>query len=59
VNRAGEFVGIIFDSNIQGLTADYMYDDVVARALSVHSSGIREALKVIYGAEELVKQLGK
>lgn len=59
VNRAGEFVGIIFDSNIQGLTADYMYDDVVARALSVHSSGIREALKVIYSAEELVEQLGK
>ncbi|MDZ4656661.1 MAG: S46 family peptidase [Bythopirellula sp.] len=59
INRAGEFVGIIFDSNIQGLTSDYMYDDVVARALSVHSSGIREALRVIYGAEELADQLGK
>lgn len=59
INRAGEFVGIIFDSNIQGLTADYMYDDVIARALSVHSSGIREALRVIYGAEELANSLGK
>ncbi len=59
INRAGEFVGIIFDSNIQGLTADYMYDDVVARAVSVHSSGIREALRTIYGAEELADQLGK
>lgn len=59
INRAGEFVGIIFDSNIQGLTSDYMYDDVVARALSVHSSGIREALRSIYGAEELADQLGK
>lgn len=59
INRAGEFVGIIFDSNIQGLTADYMYDDVVARALSVHSSGIREALRVIYGAEELADGLGE
>ena len=27
VNCAGEFVGIIFDGNIQSLTADYLYDD--------------------------------
>jgi hypothetical protein len=59
INRAGEFVGIIFDSNIQGLTADYMYDDVVSRALSVHSSGIREALRSIYGADDLANSLGK
>ncbi len=59
VNRAGEFVGIIFDGNIQSLTADYMYDDLVSRAVSVHSSGIREALRSIYGAEELAEQLGK
>jgi hypothetical protein len=59
INRAGEFVGIIFDSNIQGLTADYMYDDVVARALSVHSSGIREALRSIYGAQDVADSLGK
>jgi hypothetical protein len=59
VNRAGEFVGIIFDGNIQGLTADYMYEDQVSRALSVHSSGIREALRTIYGAKELAEQLGK
>ncbi len=59
INREGEFVGIIFDSNIQGLTADYMYEDQVARAVSVHSSGIREALRNIYGASELADQLGK
>lgn len=59
INRAGEFVGIIFDSNLQGLTADYMYDDTSARAISVHSSGIREALRSIYGAGELADSLGK
>ncbi|TWU21898.1 S46 family peptidase [Bythopirellula polymerisocia] len=59
VNRAGEFVGIIFDGNIQSLTADYLYDDEVSRAVSVHSSGIREALKSIYNAKELAEQLGK
>ena len=38
INRAGELVGVIFDSNLQGLTASYFYDDEVARAISVHSS---------------------
>lgn len=59
VNRAGELVGVIFDSNIQGLTASYFYDDKVARAISVHSSAIRDALRNVYGAAELADQLGK
>ena len=59
INRDGELVGLIFDSNLQGLTASYFYDDEVARAVSVHSSAIREALRNIYGAEALAAQLGK
>jgi hypothetical protein len=57
VNREGEFVGIIFDGNIQSLTADYAYSDEMGRAVSVHSSAIREALDKIYGAERIVKEL--
>lgn len=59
VNREGELVGVIFDGNIQSLTADFFYSEEVARAIAVHSSGIREALLKIYGAERLVKELGK
>jgi hypothetical protein len=59
INRAGELVGIIFDSNLQGLTASYFYDSEFARAISVHSSAIRESLRTIYGAHELAEQLGK
>ena len=32
VNRAGEFVGIIFDGNLQSLSWDYAYDDRQGRA---------------------------
>ena len=59
VNRAGEFVGIIFDGNIQSLTSAYFYTDEICRSVSVHSSAIREALRNIYEAEHLADQLGK
>lgn len=57
VNRQGEFVGIIFDSNIEALVLDYIYTDQTARAVAVHSAGILEALRKIYGADALVKEL--
>lgn len=59
VNRDLELVGLIFDGNIQSLTADYVYSDDVSRAVSVHSSAIREALEVIYGADHIVRELGR
>jgi hypothetical protein len=57
VNRAGEFVGIIFDGNIQSLSADYYYEDVQSRALSVHSAAIIEALRKVYDAPALADEL--
>lgn len=59
INRAGEFVGIIFDGNIQSLVGDFIFDETQNRAVSVHSSSIMEALKKIYKAEALVSELGK
>jgi hypothetical protein len=59
VNRKAELVGVIFDGNIQSLTADFLYSDELGRAVAVHSSGIREALQKIYGAERLVEELGR
>jgi hypothetical protein len=59
VNRDLELVGLIFDGNIQSLTADYLYTDRQSRSVSVHSSGIRVAIREIYGAKDLADQLGK
>ena len=58
VNREGQFVGIIFDGNIQSLTSDYVYTDEVARAVSVHSSVITASLRSIYEASDLADELG-
>lgn len=57
VDRKGEFVGIIFDGNIQSLVLDYAYSDVIARAVSVDCRGILESLKSVYGTTDLVNEL--
>lgn len=59
VNRKGELVGLIFDGNIQSLTADYLYSDVQGRAVSVAGVAISEAIREIYDAPKLADQLGK
>ena len=57
VNREGQFVGIIFDGNIQSLVLDFVYTDRQARAVSVHSSAIIEALRKVYDANTLADEL--
>src|SRR5205823_12207200 len=42
VNKANEFVGIIFDGNIQSLVLDCIFSDKQARAVSVDSVAISE-----------------
>ena len=59
INRELEIVGLIFDTNIQGIANDYVYSDEVARSVSVHSAIIPEALSKIYGMDQLVEELAR
>ncbi|MCI0404414.1 MAG: S46 family peptidase [Acidobacteria bacterium] len=59
VNRAGELVGIVFDGNIQQLPNRFLYTDQQARTVAVHAAGILEALRKVYGAQALVRELPK
>ena len=57
VNKANEFVGIIFDGNIQSLVLDCIYTDTQSRAVSVDSAAIIEALRKVYDAGALADEL--
>lgn len=57
VNRDLEIVGIAIDTNIEGLSGDFIYWPERSRCVAVATSGILEALDKIYGAERLVVEL--
>jgi hypothetical protein len=57
VNKNNEFVGIIFDGNIQSLVLDCVYTDKQARAVSVDSAAITEAFQKVYDAQPLLDEL--
>ncbi len=58
LDSKGEIVGIVFDSNIEALPNRFIYTDRQARSVHVASQGIVEALKKVYGAHSLLKELG-
>jgi len=57
VNKNNEFVGIIFDGDIQSLVLDCIFTDTQARAVSVDSAAIIEALRKVYDADALAGEL--
>ncbi len=57
LNQSGQVVGVVFDGNLHSLGGAYYFDDAVNRAITVHSAGILETLRVIYNAITLAKEL--
>jgi hypothetical protein len=57
LNTQGEVVGIVFDSNLEGLPNRFVFTDEQARALHVSGTGILEALRSVYGAKRVVSEL--
>lgn len=58
VNRAGELVGLIFDDNLASLGIYYQYGEDTERAIAVHPAAILAALDKVYGAKEVLHEIG-
>jgi len=57
INQNAEVVGLVFDGNIESLPGYFIYDPAINRTVSVHAGGIAAAVKYIYKAERLLKEL--
>lgn len=56
-NKDAEIVGLLFDGNIQSLIGDYVYDETQNRSVCVDSRGMIEALRKVFGANEIADEL--
>jgi hypothetical protein len=57
INRKAEVVGLVFDGNIESLGGDFWFDERVNRTVAVHSGAILEALRKVYKADRIAKEL--
>ncbi|MGA9104002.1 MAG: S46 family peptidase, partial [Bryobacteraceae bacterium] len=57
INRKGEIVGLVFDGNIESLVGDFVYDGATNRTVAVHTAAMTEALRKIYNAGALLREI--
>ena len=57
VNRNAELVGLVFDGNIESMAGDFVYEGTKNRTVAVHSAGMIEGLRKLYGANALADEL--
>lgn len=57
INARGEAVGLVFDGNIESLPGNFIFDEKENRAVSVHAGGIVGAMKHIYRANRILKEI--
>jgi hypothetical protein len=57
INSKAEIVGLVFDGDIESLAGDFVYDGETNRTVAVHTAAMTEALRKLYNAPLLVKEL--
>lgn len=59
LNQRLELTGLLFDGNIESLANQFLFGERVERSVCVHPQAIVEALRKVYGAKRLVRELAR
>lgn len=57
LNKDLEIVGLVFDGNLESLSNEFVYTDVMARSISLDARAIIEVLANVYDAERIVAEI--
>jgi hypothetical protein len=57
INKDAELVGLIFDGNRQSIVGSFYYDESINRAISVDVRAMREVLRHVFNADNIVAEL--
>ena len=57
INKNREAVGLVFDGNMESLPGSFIFVPDKNRSISVHAGGMVAAMRYIYKADRLVKEL--
>lgn len=58
IDRNGKLVGLVFDGNIHSISGSFWFDSARNRTVAVHPQIMLESLRSIYGAADLLKEMG-
>ncbi|MGC1458235.1 MAG: S46 family peptidase [Steroidobacteraceae bacterium] len=58
LDAQANIVGVVFDGNIHSISGTYWYSPLDNRAVALDSAALLEALRVVYGARALLRELG-
>jgi hypothetical protein len=59
VNTRGELAGLLFDGNIESFANEFLYGERVERSVCVHPQAIVEALRKVYVAKRLLREIDR
>jgi hypothetical protein len=57
IDKDAQVVGVAFDGNVESFPNEFLFASENGRTVAVHSAGIIEALRNVYMADALVKEL--
>jgi hypothetical protein len=57
INKDAEYIGILHDGNMEGLSNDFIYTTEKNRSIALSSQAIYQIVKYIIGAERIAKEM--